>query len=170
PAGRHLTLFYLVMSVGGALGGFFNSILAPLVFDSLAEGGVTTLLAATLVLSPAMRPTPSLARLAAGLGIVAALPLALAATVFGVTDLLILKLAMFAPAALAAIALRRHLPAAAIAMGIVTVTGVWLIPNGDLFRDRSFFGTHRFMEEGGLRLYANGTTIHGAERARGLGR
>ena len=170
PDGRHLTLFYLVMSVGGALGGFFNSIVAPLLFDSLAEGGVTTLLAATLVLSPAMRPTPSLARLGAGIGIVAALPLALAVTVFGVTDWLILKLAMFALAALAAIALRRHLPAAAIAMGIVTVTGVWLIPNGDLFRDRSFFGTHRVMEEGGLRLYANGTTIHGAERTRDLGR
>ena len=170
PAGRHLTLFYLVMSVGGALGGFFNSILAPLVFDSLAEGGVTTLLAATLVLSPAMRPTPSLTRLGTGLGIVAALPLALAVTVFGVTDWLMLKLAMFGLAALAAIALRRHLPAAAIAMGIVTVTGVWLIPSGDLFRDRSFFGTHRVFEADGLRLYANGTTIHGAERIGDLGR
>lgn len=170
PDGRHLTLFYLVMSVGGALGGFFNSILAPLAFDSLAEGGVTTLLAATLVLSPAMRPTVPLVRLGAGAGIVAALPLAGAVVAFGVTDWLTLKLAMFGLAALAAIALRRHLPAAAIAMGIVTVTGVWLIPDGDLFRDRSFFGTHRVMESGGLRLYANGTTIHGAERVEDLGR
>lgn len=170
PAGRHLTLFYLVMSVGGALGGFFNSILAPLLFDSLAEGGVTTLLAATLVLSPAMRPSRAQALLGAGAGIAAALPLVLAIEVFGTHDWLTLKLAMFGLAAFLALALRRQLPAAAIAMLTVTATGVWLIPNGDLFRDRSFFGTHRVMEADGLRHYTNGTTIHGAERLVDFGR
>lgn len=164
PAGAHLTLFYLVMSVGGALGGFFNSILAPLLFDSLAEGGVTTLLAATLILSPAMQPTGAQARLGAGVGLLAALPLVLAIAMLGLRDILMLKLAMFGLAGSAALLLRRRPPAAAIAMVMVTGIGVWLIPSGDLFRDRSFFGTHRVMEEGGLRLYANGTTIHGAER------
>lgn len=32
PKSRHLTEFYLLMSVGGALGGLFNSLLAPLIF------------------------------------------------------------------------------------------------------------------------------------------
>ncbi|MFN6951266.1 MAG: spermidine synthase [Albidovulum sp.] len=169
PEGRHLTLFYLVMSVGGALGGLFNSILAPVLFDSLAEGGVTTLIAATLVLSAAMRPTAALVRLGVGAGVLAALPLAGAILVLGVTDRLSLKLAMFGLAAAVAVVLRRHLPAAGIAMGIVTVAGVWLIPDGDLFRDRSFFGTHRVTEADGLRLYANGTTIHGAQRIADLG-
>jgi hypothetical protein len=164
PDGRHLTLFYLVMSVGGALGGFFNSILAPLLFDSLAEGGVTTLLAATLVLSPAMRPSRAQALLGVAAGIAAALPLVLAIVVFRSVDWIMLKLAMFGLAAFLAVALRRQLPAAAIAMITVAATGAWLIPNGDLFRDRSFFGTHRVMEEKGLRHYTNGTTIHGTER------
>lgn len=170
PGGRHLTLFYLVMSVGGALGGFFNSILAPVLFDSLAEGGVTTLLAATLILSPAMRPSRRQIRLGAGAGLAAALPLVLAIAVFRVGDWLTLKLSMFGMAAFLAIALRRQLPAAAIAMVTVTVTGAWLIPNGDLFQGRSFFGTHRVMEADGLRLYTNGTTIHGAERLADLGK
>lgn len=169
PDGRHLTLFYLVMSVGGALGGFFNSILAPVLFDSLAEGGVTTLLAATLVLSSAMRPTRALVRLGTVTGIAATLPLVAATGVFGVTDWLALKLTMFALAAAVAVALRRHLPAAAIAMAIVVVAGLYLIPTGDLLRDRSFFGTHRVMDADGMRQYANGTTLHGAERLADFG-
>jgi hypothetical protein len=33
PKARHLTEFYLIMSLGGALGGIFNSLLAPLIFE-----------------------------------------------------------------------------------------------------------------------------------------
>ncbi|MFW6869575.1 spermidine synthase [Nocardioides sp. CPCC 206347] len=37
PAADHLTLFFVVVSVGGALGGLFNGLLAPLVFDRVIE-------------------------------------------------------------------------------------------------------------------------------------
>lgn len=37
PAPAHLTEFYLWISIGGAVGGLFNGVLAPLLFDSLAE-------------------------------------------------------------------------------------------------------------------------------------
>src|SRR4029453_17539733 len=37
PAPRHLTEFYLLMSIGGVLGGLFNALVAPLVFRSLIE-------------------------------------------------------------------------------------------------------------------------------------
>ena len=30
PAARHLTEFYLMMSIGGVLGGMFNAVLAPM--------------------------------------------------------------------------------------------------------------------------------------------
>src|SRR5262249_29864945 len=33
PSTRHLTEFYLLMSVGGMLGGMFNGLLAPIVFQ-----------------------------------------------------------------------------------------------------------------------------------------
>ena len=32
PTAKHLTLFFLVMSIGGALGGIFNALIAPLIF------------------------------------------------------------------------------------------------------------------------------------------
>jgi hypothetical protein len=37
PSTRHLTEFYLCMSVGGVLGGMVNALLAPVVFDRLVE-------------------------------------------------------------------------------------------------------------------------------------
>lgn len=37
PSAEHLTVYYLCLSVGGALGGSFNAFIAPLVFDGLYE-------------------------------------------------------------------------------------------------------------------------------------
>jgi hypothetical protein len=37
PSTRHLTGFYLCMSIGGVLGGLFNAMIAPLAFDSIVE-------------------------------------------------------------------------------------------------------------------------------------
>ena len=37
PSARHLTGFYLAMSLGGVLGGIFNALVAPIVFDRVAE-------------------------------------------------------------------------------------------------------------------------------------
>ncbi len=37
PGPRHLTEFFLVMSIGGVLGGVFNALIAPTVFDSVIE-------------------------------------------------------------------------------------------------------------------------------------
>ena len=164
PDGRHLTVFYLVMSVGGALGGIFNSILAPMLFNTLAEGGVSVLLAAILILSPAMRPTRALALKGAAVGLIAVLPIVVMTRVYGVDDWLTLRLTMFALAGGVAIWFRRQLPVAAISVGIVTGISLYEMPSGDVFRDRSFFGTHRVMEADGMRQYVNGTTIHGSEK------
>jgi len=49
PAAAHLTEFFLLMSVGGVLGGLFNAMLAPLVFNSLAEYPLAMLLACLLL-------------------------------------------------------------------------------------------------------------------------
>lgn len=49
PAARHLTSFYLCMSVGGVLGGVFAALVAPLVFDWTYEHPILILLAGLLV-------------------------------------------------------------------------------------------------------------------------
>jgi hypothetical protein len=45
PHPKHLTLFFLIMSLGGALGGIFNSLIAPLIFVKPYEYMITSVLA-----------------------------------------------------------------------------------------------------------------------------
>jgi hypothetical protein len=49
PAPQHLTAFYLCMSFGGMLGGLFNGLLAPLLFNGVAEFPLAIVLAAVVV-------------------------------------------------------------------------------------------------------------------------
>ncbi len=49
PDTSRLTLFYMIMSAGGALGGVFAALLAPLVFDWVWEHPLLVLGAAMLV-------------------------------------------------------------------------------------------------------------------------
>ena len=49
PPARHLTQFYLLLSVGGVLGGLFNALVAPVVFRSLVEYRLVMALACLLV-------------------------------------------------------------------------------------------------------------------------
>jgi SAM-dependent methyltransferase len=56
PATRHLTLFYLIMSAGGVLGGLFAALFAPLIFDWVYEHPLLILAAAMLVPLPALFP------------------------------------------------------------------------------------------------------------------
>ena len=66
PAAVHLTEFYLWISVGGALGGVFNALIAPLVFHSVAEyplmlvGGMPGRLAGRPAAAPAGEVVPGL--------------------------------------------------------------------------------------------------------------
>lgn len=76
PAGQ-LTEFYLWMSFGGVLGGLFNGLVAPLVFNTLAEYAIVMVVACFLVppLDPerkeAVRPVLDLASMVilAGMGL-----------------------------------------------------------------------------------------------------
>src|SRR5215207_1102620 len=55
PAAAHLAEFYLCLAAGGVLGGLFNAVVAPLVFDTVAEYPLVILLATYL--RPAYRHT-----------------------------------------------------------------------------------------------------------------
>ena len=59
PAPEHLTLFYLIMSAGGVLGGLFAALIAPLLFDWVYEHPLLTLAAALLLPLPKLIPWDS---------------------------------------------------------------------------------------------------------------
>ena len=55
PASEHLTAFYLMLSIGGFLGGFFVGVVGPYCFDSNYELSVGIVLAALVVLVSVMQ-------------------------------------------------------------------------------------------------------------------
>jgi hypothetical protein len=61
PSPRYLTEFFLLMSVGGVLGGIFNALLAPIIFPHAYEYKIVLVLACLLVpqlAAPAASATP----------------------------------------------------------------------------------------------------------------
>jgi hypothetical protein len=49
PAPQHLTEFFLLMSVGGVIGGLFNALVAPVVFNSIVEYQLMMIVACLLL-------------------------------------------------------------------------------------------------------------------------
>lgn len=52
PSPAHLTEYYMLMSVGGAIGGLFNGLLAPVIFTSVAEYPIALILGYALIQWP----------------------------------------------------------------------------------------------------------------------
>lgn len=165
PDGSQLTVFYLVMSIGGALGGLYNSIIAPIIFDALREGPATVAMAAIIpvfLVQPELSKTRTRIILSiAALMSIAAIALA---TFTGSKVYLLLPASM---ALLAALLIANRMITFVVALITVTVSGAFLEYSGAKFADRSFFGAHmvRDIPDGrGLRSYVNGTTVHGLQR------
>jgi hypothetical protein len=170
PGTRHLTLFYVTMSVGGALGGLFNSIVAPLAFDRLAELPVTVGLFALLLIRPGMAASP-LRRIALGLcaASVALVVLSGQLPLIQDTPASLRMLVVLIVFLIAAVAYRRDglVPAT---LGLAVLLPALVIGGQNvILRDRSFFGAHLVSDTETLRTYSNGTTLHGGQRLADLG-
>jgi len=172
PPARWLTEFYLLISIGGALGGVFNAIVAPALFDSLAEYPIALVLAALCLPKrpPRIPPGPHVGRLDF------ALPLLLGGMVALLVSLIELaendvqqfaKLFVFGIAAGVAVnfirrPLRFGLSLAAIVLAVTLASAPDV---QELHRERSFFGVYRVTaaEGGDLHRLVHGTTTHGAQ-------
>ncbi|MEL7213720.1 MAG: transporter [Pseudomonadota bacterium] len=164
PDAGSLTIFYLVMSVGGALGGLFNSIIAPVVFDSMREGSATVVMAAII---PLFLNRPQLNAGRARMATLALVVLGVAcAALAGATQNTAYLIGVAGAALVLALLFARPLVSFAIAISAATLSGTFLQYNDAHFVDRSFFGAHMVRDdaERGLRLYMNGTTVHGIQR------
>lgn len=172
PPAPRLTEFYLLISLGGALGGVFNAIVAPTLFDSLAEYPIVLVLAALCL--PARPPLIAPGPYARWLDL--ALPLALGATVALIV--LLSQLAQtdaqeygkfFAFSLAAGIAVnfvRRPLRFGLSVGAIVLAVALASAPDQqELHRERSFFGVYQVTaaEGGDLHRLIHGTTTHGAQ-------
>lgn len=169
PGTASLTLFYVCMSVGGALGGLFNSILGPLLFDDVHETAITLCIAALL-----LRGTRSPVRdIAIGLAIPWVLfgPHLLRAALS--LDLPEAETLLFAalPAALALWLARRHPLRFLTAVAAIFILGHLTFNASTVIKERSFFGVNKVWDDdaGLLRTLSHGTTQHGVQRIAELG-
>ena len=166
PSVSHLTEFYLWMSVGGMLGGVFNVLVAPHVFDWVLEYPIV------IVIAAALRPT-IVTRRPIDRILDVALPTALC------TLIMVLLRYDFPPAswgdkapvwvfggyALIVLLFQRH--SIRFALGVAAIfVGATLGRGRDeslLFRGRSFFGVYRVMAYPKVHALQSGTTTHGGQ-------
>ena len=173
PPTRHLTEFYLWVAVGGALGGVFNGLLAPVVFDSVVEYPLAIVLACFLRPAPAEddpddEPSRSSRRLdidlplALGTLTLVALWVAHALGVGRVTA----RAAVFGAALLACLFFAGRRVRLGLAVAAVVLVGTLPIAEqtDTLYRDRTFFGVvHVVEDEGGYHRLIHGNITHGAQ-------
>ena len=172
PRARWLTEFYLLISLGGALGGVFNAIVAPVVFDSLAEYPIALVLAALCLprRAPLVAPGPYVRwldlALPLGLGAMVALMVTLIELADGDVQSYGKMFAFGVAAGVAINFIRRPLRFGLSVGAIVLAVTIASAPDvRELHRERSFFGVYRVTaaEGGDLHRLVQGTTTQGAQ-------
>lgn len=166
PAPAKLTEFYLWISVGGALGGLFCALVAPLLFNWGYEHPILLLAAALLVPAvPVLEPRSTIGGVLLRLSPLLSLALSLLAMrLSGGLPLVLVSAPIFLLAAVSTG--RRWLFAAHILM-LMLALGGWkqLASVGVVDRTRSFFGIYATSDspDGSRRTLSHGTTVHGVE-------
>ena len=170
PAASRLTEFYLWIALGGVLGGAFNALLAPVLFDSLLEYPLALVLACLCLpqrqgripAGPQTRPLDLAVPVLLGASVAAIL--ALASRAGGEAELVGRGFALSLTAGVALNFARRPLRFG-LSLAAILVAGALLVPGEPtIFQERSFFGVSRVeTQPGGLRVLVNGTTTHGSQ-------
>jgi hypothetical protein len=169
PGVTELTRFFLLLSLGGVLGGIFAALIAPLVFTSVVEYPIAIVMAlAVLPVQPA-HATARRGRFDGRAAIlsVAAVAVAVAAVTVrsdGTQRSLTLAMIVAALGLAGAYVLARRPLGFAGAVAVVLVLAQLVPANPTLFAQRTFFGVHRvYRAPGGRHILLNGTTVHGME-------
>ena len=168
PPAERLTGFYLWVACGGVVGGVFNALFAPVVFDTLAEYPVV------MVLAFFLRPVPPGHRrnwkldLAVSMGLAGVvIGLNLAVDAAGVSnDLLRRALIGGVPILLCGLFLRRPIRMGLALAAVFLITSVLASSrSGVLYGSRTFFGVQRVEVDrsGGFRYLTHGRVVHGVQ-------
>ncbi|MVZ97657.1 hypothetical protein EUU23_08050 [Sphingorhabdus sp. IMCC26285] len=171
PAPSELTSFYLMMSLGGVIGGFFCAIVAPLLFDWTWEHPILILLAAALLPAvPLLRVDENDGRIPVVMTVIGMIALGLG-LFGGITEpaepsfFKIICASVIILFGLAVAGFR--LPFLLAMAGLLTINGGWYSFQQTLdgVRMRSYFGTYTVnsTESGRVRWLNHGTTMHGMQ-------
>jgi hypothetical protein len=159
PPAERLTEFYLLLSVGGVIGGAFSALLAPQIFSTVAEYPLAIALA--LLLRPgSFRARPGALRRYADILLPFALLLAILLAAKALPEGGNGRLGLLGAVGVVALFAGRPLR---YALGIAALLVIASVPKTSLVSDRNFFGVVRVIQDGSLHVLFDGTTVHGVE-------
>jgi len=177
PSPARLTEFYLFMSIGGALGGMFNSLLAPLIFKLPYEYLIAIVLGvfARRITEPNTRIQDAIRRAADMLSINSKISatdflffpgLIILGAFTAVSNSLAVNVLLAGMVVILAFNLHDRRWAFALTISIIILCKP-LIPwdswKDKLLVDRNFYGVHFVQDAEGMRMLKHGTTVHGAQ-------
>jgi hypothetical protein len=165
PAARYLTEFYLWMSFGGMIGGISAGLIAPYVFNWVAEYPLLIVLG--LLCRPGLAEFGMRRERLIWLIVVAVLANAAVMVVQSNYPLRLSQLMAVSACVLllSIIYLRDPLKLAAVAATLLGVGTIYDFQSNRGETVRNFFGVHKIYETpDGYRVLLHGTTIHGAEK------
>lgn len=171
PGTDHLTGFYLVISVGGALGGLVNGVLAPAVLNRVWEHGLS-LAAVPLLMIGLTAPTalrfgrryhPAFRIV---IGVVLATPVVVALSVLlglaaGLGTVAVCALLLLA-APVGWVAARTPLVLAFCVLVVMLSAGAQVMASS-MAMTRTFYGSYRLVDQDGSHQLIHGTTVHGTQ-------
>jgi spermidine synthase len=171
PELRGLTEFYIWLAVGGFLGGVFNAIVAPLVFNYHAELPLTLILLAVLRPAITSHATDEFDWIKdTSILVVSALLLYFASrtvmdfdlprviSVFAIVLSFLILVSTYAYS-------RRWLFAGLYAIFFLIMLVIVPIQFGKaLYQERNFYGVYRILQSGHYRVFLHGRTLHGIEK------
>ncbi|MGF1679185.1 MAG: spermidine synthase [Candidatus Methylacidiphilales bacterium] len=183
PSSSHLTSFYLSLSAGGALGGVFNSLIAPAVFDHIAEYAWGAVAAACFwMMARRGGRLESQESVPFSRCFFYGAPMVLAGVMWGILYLWGGDRSILFPVGMLCVALSflmvhghlllSKLPRSAVLAPVLTALvlffGGRLSLDSDvrvIHRERNFFGvsTVKYLKNQHMHLFQHGTTVHGAQ-------
>lgn len=171
PATEHLTGFYMVVSIGGALGGLLNGLVAPVIFSGVVEYPIALSAVPFLLfgssklergwLSRQMRTNGVRATCVvivtcvALIGLRVTIAVVVAGAIFQVL-LLLMALAL-------AWSIAQHPRLALAAVLFLYGTNAVIGRHGVIEQTRTFYGTYRIVGDAKQHTFVHGTTVHGTQ-------
>jgi hypothetical protein len=172
PNVQYLTEYYLWMSIGGALGGVFNALVAPMIFNRVIEYPLTMFLACLIL--PGVhdrKDNPRVRRLDFILPLVLAgfnTAIFISSQIIKIENNLIFFAMIFAPTAMMCFSFKERATRFALSYGVILISMAYLadLNTGDqMYASRNFYGVKRVISkpDNGIRHLFHGTTVHGSQ-------
>jgi spermidine synthase len=168
PAPSHLTEFYVWLAVGGAVGGVFNVLIAPNVFNTVAEYPLVLIAAAALSMKgPRLNIRDLFVPGGTAVALIILMKIATRTAVAHDRLALALIALILGAGAIAAFSFRARPVRFALGIAAFLTAGAFRTTgsNHTEFSGRSFYGVYRVVDDAATqtRKFYSGTTVHGSE-------